>query len=109
MPPGVLLGQRKGAEHVVGLESRHRGALPAERRVQVGRLVELLPDVVLHRLAVGVVALEQLDPVVGGVLTEGHHDRARVVGGDLLQHHVHAAEQRVHGASPAPLIERGRP
>ena len=58
---------------------------------------------VLHRLAVGVVVLEQLDPVVGGVLAEGHHDRARVVGADLLQHHVHAAEQRVHRPSSGPL------
>ena len=59
---------------------------------------ELRREVVGHLGALGVVAGEELDAVVGGVGAEAEDDGARLVLLDLAQDQVRVAEQRVDRA-----------
>ena len=92
---GLRLDRRVRAEQVVGLVVVALRDVPAERLVQVGRSLPLRRELVGHRRPVGVVAVEQLDAVLGGVDAEAHDHRARLVQLDLAQHDVDRAEQRV--------------
>ena len=60
-----------------------------------------------HLGPLGVVAVEQLDAVVGGIGAEAEHDGPRVVLLDLPQHEVRGAEQGVD-RRVAPALDRLR-
>ena len=94
---GVRLARGVGAEQVVGLERVGLGHDPAEALEEPPRVGELGRQRVGHLGPLGVVAVEQLDAVVGGVRPEAEHHRARGVLLDLAQDQVGGAEQRVDG------------
>ena len=115
MPPALCSAS---ARSPAGRRPRARAGSstgPAEAVVQVGRLLVLLRRALGQRAgAIRVVAGEELHAVVGGVVAEAHHDRARLVREHLPQHDVDAAEQRVHRArrrsldrAPAARSRRG--
>ena len=91
------------AEQVVGLQIVGVGDLPAERRVQLGRLRPLVGEVVGHRWAVRVVAGIELDAVGRCVGPEAADHRSGSAFVGLREDRVDAAEQRVDGPSVGPL------
>ena len=94
-PAGRHLRLRVGVHQVVGLERVVRGDRPAERLVERRGLLPLVREVVRHRRAVRVVRRVELGAVVGGLLPEAAHDRARLVALDAPQELVDRAQQGV--------------